>query len=124
VEAGLLALKWLAAGCGCEVTGADVWVAYSDTVKAAEKIAAAEEVSAASEEMSAQTQEVMASAASLAAMATTLDGLVARFKLSSESEPAPRESTYTAHGQPASLVERQRASSEESSHGSRRPRAA
>ena len=88
VEAGLLALKWLAAGCGCEVTGADVWVAYSDTVKAAEKIAAAEEVSAASEEMSAQTQEVMASAASLAAMATTLDGLVARFKLSSESEPA------------------------------------
>jgi len=84
-----------------------------------ENSAAAEEVSAASEEMSAQTEEVVASAASLAAMATKLDGLVSRFKLSSDTEPAG-----VAGGQPASLIERQRASSGESPNGIRRPRAA
>jgi hypothetical protein len=34
--AGLLALHWLVLGYGYEVTGADVWAAYSSTMKAAE----------------------------------------------------------------------------------------
>ena len=34
--AGLLALHWLVQGYGYEVTGADVWAAYSSTMKAAE----------------------------------------------------------------------------------------
>jgi methyl-accepting chemotaxis protein len=50
-----------------------------------ENSAAAEEVSAATEEMSAQAEEVVASAASLADMANQLDGLVARFRLTSPS---------------------------------------
>ena len=37
VDAGLLALHWLVKGYGYEITGADVWVAYSSTLKAAEK---------------------------------------------------------------------------------------
>ena len=37
VNAGLLALHWLVKGYGYEVTGADVWAAYSITMKAAEK---------------------------------------------------------------------------------------
>lgn len=37
VNAGLLALHWLVKGYGYEVTGADVWAAYSMTMKAAEK---------------------------------------------------------------------------------------
>lgn len=36
LEAGLLALRWLVAGYGYEVTSADVWAAYSSTLKAAE----------------------------------------------------------------------------------------
>lgn len=36
VQAGLLALEWLAQGYGYEVTSADVWAAYDSTVKAAE----------------------------------------------------------------------------------------
>ena len=51
-----------------------------------ENSAASEEVSAATEELSAQVQEVVASAASLAQMADQLEALVARFKLSSESD--------------------------------------
>jgi len=35
-EAGLLALHWLVQGHGYEITGADVWAAYSSTMKAAE----------------------------------------------------------------------------------------
>ncbi len=35
--AGLLALQWLVQGYGYEITGADVWAAYSSTMKAAEK---------------------------------------------------------------------------------------
>ena len=35
-EAGLLALHWLVQGHGYEITGADVWAAYSNTIKAAE----------------------------------------------------------------------------------------
>jgi hypothetical protein len=35
--AGLLALHWLVQGYGYEITGADVWTAYSSTMKAAEK---------------------------------------------------------------------------------------
>jgi hypothetical protein len=46
VEAGLLALQWLAEGYGYEITGADVWAAYDYTIKAAEKIDAAADVRA------------------------------------------------------------------------------
>lgn len=35
LEAGLLALHWLAQGYGYEITSADVWAAYSNTLKAA-----------------------------------------------------------------------------------------
>lgn len=35
--AGLLALHWLVRGYGYEITGADVWAAYSATMKAAER---------------------------------------------------------------------------------------
>jgi methyl-accepting chemotaxis protein len=51
-----------------------------------ENSAAAEEVSAATEQMSAQAQEVVASATTLAEMAGTLDGLVARFRLSAAND--------------------------------------
>jgi hypothetical protein len=44
VEAGLLALHWLAEGHGYEITGADVWAAYDYTIKAAEKRDAAADV--------------------------------------------------------------------------------
>jgi hypothetical protein len=37
VGAGLLAMHWLVQGYGYEVTAADVWAAYSNTMKAAEK---------------------------------------------------------------------------------------
>jgi len=37
LEAGMLALHWLVHGYGYELTGADVWAAYSNTLKAAEK---------------------------------------------------------------------------------------
>jgi len=37
VSAGLLALRWLVEGYGYEITGADVWAAYSETLKAAER---------------------------------------------------------------------------------------
>lgn len=36
VEIGLLALHWLVQGYGYEITGADVWTAYSSTLRAAE----------------------------------------------------------------------------------------
>jgi hypothetical protein len=37
VGAGLLALHWLIEGYGYEITGADVWAAYGETMKAAEQ---------------------------------------------------------------------------------------
>jgi hypothetical protein len=43
-RAGLLALFWLVRGYGYEITGADVWAAYSSTMKAAEKSGTAGEV--------------------------------------------------------------------------------
>jgi hypothetical protein len=43
LEAGLLALRWLAAGYGYEVTSADVWAAYSGMSKAAENCGRASE---------------------------------------------------------------------------------
>jgi len=46
IGAGLLALRWLANGFGYEVTGADVWAAYSSTVAAAERTGRAPEVRA------------------------------------------------------------------------------
>jgi hypothetical protein len=39
LEAGMAALRWLAQGYGYEITGADVWSAYENTLKAAEKAA-------------------------------------------------------------------------------------
>jgi len=36
VEAGMAALRWLVEGYGYEITGLDVWAAYSHTMKAAE----------------------------------------------------------------------------------------
>ena len=44
VEAGLAALRWLLAGHGYEITGADVWAAYANTMKAAENLGRAGEV--------------------------------------------------------------------------------
>ena len=38
LEAGLTALHWLEKGYGYEITGADVWAAYSNTMKAAERL--------------------------------------------------------------------------------------
>jgi hypothetical protein len=43
-QAGLLALSWLVQGYGYEISGADVWAAYSSTMKAAEKSGTAGEV--------------------------------------------------------------------------------
>ena len=43
VEAGCAALAWLIEGYGYEITGADVWLAYSATMKAAETIGRAAE---------------------------------------------------------------------------------
>jgi hypothetical protein len=43
VGAGLLALHWLIEGYGYEITGADVWAAYSETMKAAERKGSAAE---------------------------------------------------------------------------------
>ncbi|HMC80690.1 MAG TPA: hypothetical protein VKO35_09085, partial [Acidimicrobiia bacterium] len=37
VDAGLLALRWLVHGHGYEITGADVWAAYQNVMKAAER---------------------------------------------------------------------------------------
>lgn len=37
VGAGLLALRWLVEGYGYEITGADVWAAYQNTMRAAER---------------------------------------------------------------------------------------
>lgn len=37
LEAGMAALRWLIEGYGYEITGADVWSAYTNTMKAAEK---------------------------------------------------------------------------------------
>ena len=44
LEAGLAALRWLAQGYGYEVTGADVWAAYSHTIQAAERLGRRDEV--------------------------------------------------------------------------------
>ncbi|MBI4587230.1 MAG: hypothetical protein HY725_00190 [Candidatus Rokubacteria bacterium] len=44
VEAGLAALHWLVEGYGYEVSGADVWAAYTNTNKAAEKAGRTAEV--------------------------------------------------------------------------------
>lgn len=37
VEAGLAALHWLVQGYGYEITSADVWAAYTETMKASER---------------------------------------------------------------------------------------
>jgi hypothetical protein len=42
--AGLLALYWLAHGCGYEITSADVWAAYLSTMKVAEQMGKAGQV--------------------------------------------------------------------------------
>jgi hypothetical protein len=55
IEAGLLALQWLAEGYGYEITGADVWAAYDYTIKAAEKRDASADVRARVREIVANT---------------------------------------------------------------------
>lgn len=40
LQAGFLALQWLARGHGYEITGADVWAAYEATLAAARKLGA------------------------------------------------------------------------------------
>jgi hypothetical protein len=42
--AGLAALYWLEKGYGYEITGADVWAAYANTIKAAERLERRDEV--------------------------------------------------------------------------------
>jgi hypothetical protein len=44
LQSGLAALHWLAQGYGYEITGADVWAAYSNTMKAAERLNCRDEV--------------------------------------------------------------------------------
>ena len=44
LQAGLAALRWLAAGYGYQITGVDVWAAYSHTINAAERIGRRDEV--------------------------------------------------------------------------------
>ena len=44
VEAGLAALRWLVEGHGYEITGADVWAAYTNTMKAAAQAGRARDV--------------------------------------------------------------------------------
>jgi len=44
VEVGLAAVRWLVEGYGYEITGADVWAAYANTMKAAAKAGLAGEV--------------------------------------------------------------------------------
>ncbi|MEQ9325285.1 MAG: hypothetical protein RIF41_39325 [Polyangiaceae bacterium] len=46
LEAGLAALRWLVEGYGYEITGADVYAAYSHTMKAAERAGVADETHA------------------------------------------------------------------------------
>jgi hypothetical protein len=43
-EAGLAALRWLGEGFGFEVSGVDVWAAYSHTINAAERVGRCDEV--------------------------------------------------------------------------------
>jgi hypothetical protein len=38
IEAGMAAMRWLVHGYGYDITGADVWAAYSYTMKAAENV--------------------------------------------------------------------------------------
>ena len=44
LEAGLAALHWLSKGYGYEISGADVWGAYSNTMRAAERVHRRDEV--------------------------------------------------------------------------------
>ena len=44
LEAGLAALRWLGAGYGYEISGVDVWAAYSYTINAAERVGRRDEV--------------------------------------------------------------------------------
>jgi hypothetical protein len=43
VTAGLLALHWLVTGYAYDITGADVWAAYSSTLRAAERAGVVDE---------------------------------------------------------------------------------
>jgi tetratricopeptide (TPR) repeat protein len=44
LTAGLAAMRWVSQGYGFEITGADVWAAYSHTIKAAEHLGRSDEV--------------------------------------------------------------------------------
>lgn len=54
---GLLALDWLAQGYGYEITGADVWDAYSSTMKVADRAGVATEVKARIHKIAARVQD-------------------------------------------------------------------
>ena len=43
MEAGMAAFRWLVKGYGYEITGADVWAAYTHTMQAAENAGRGEE---------------------------------------------------------------------------------
>jgi hypothetical protein len=55
--AGLLALYWLAQGYGYEITGADVWAAYSATIQVAGRLGKAEHARADIRRIAASTQD-------------------------------------------------------------------
>lgn len=57
LSAGLLALYWLAQGYGYEITGADVWAAYSATMQVAERLGKAEQARADIRRIAASTQD-------------------------------------------------------------------
>jgi len=51
IEAGLAALRWLGEGYGYEITGVDVWAAYSQTIEAALRLGRRDEIRARIREM-------------------------------------------------------------------------
>jgi hypothetical protein len=57
LAAGLLAVHWLAQGYGYEITSADVWAAYSSTMKAAEQAGKVDEARVSIRRIAAATQE-------------------------------------------------------------------
>ena len=57
LSAGLLALYWLAQGYGYEITGADVWAAYSATMQVAEQLGKPEQARADIRRIATSTQD-------------------------------------------------------------------
>jgi len=53
LEAGLAALRWLGQGYGYEITRADVWTSYSQTMQVAEQLGRRDEIRARVRELTA-----------------------------------------------------------------------